>query len=143
MPSRRSDHVHVHVHEGVAIVERRLVEDGDALATLLVDHIRPHAVVRGDLLPAGRKGDFLEQRIAVDDVAELEAQLGELGLHVDIAGAVDLGRQDLAVDDLTLAARLHLQNHVARIASPSLCIHGTEQVQERVVGGRVFGGMYH
>lgn len=96
-------------------------------------------MVRADLLPAGRQFHLCEERVAVDHIAELEAEVDERLLDGAVAVALDFGRQDVTVHELTLAGCLHLQNCVGRVADATLSVHGTEQVHDRMVGTGIAG----
>lgn len=122
------------VEERTAIIGGGLVEDREPFATLIVNDLGPHAVVGRFLLPPGRQFGLLEQWIVVDLLTELEADIGQSLIDVELVDvdAVDFGRQNLAVDELTLAGRFHLGNHVGWIASATLSVHGTDQMQGRI-----------
>lgn len=129
----------VDAHERTAVVERGLVEDRDPLASLLVVNVRPHVVVGADLLPASGQLHLREERVAVDHVAELEAELDELLLDGAIAVALDFGRQDIALDELALASRFHLEDGIGRIAGTAERIQSGSLMQERMIGCGVAG----
>lgn len=133
------------VEECIAIVEGGLVEDRESFATLVVDDLGPHTVVGRNLLLAGRQFHLLEQLVALDLLAELEADLGQSLLDVELVGmdAVDLGRQNLAVDQFALSGGFLFGNHVRSIAGTALCVHGAEQMKHGIVLGGIAGTESH
>lgn len=58
------------VEIGIAVVERGLVEDAGALATLVVQEVRVHAVARAGLGPALGQRHVDEQVVSRDGVTE-------------------------------------------------------------------------
>lgn len=125
----------VDVHVCAAVVERGLVEDGDAFATLVVDDARPHVVTASLLLPAVGQLGLLEHGVAADHFAELETE-GDVVFHL---AAVEVGRQDFALDELALPLGFHLENGVGRIAGTPHGIHRANQVDGGVQSGSVLG----
>lgn len=121
----------VDVHVRAAVVERCLVEDGDAFATLVVDDARPHVVTATLLLPAVGQLGLLEHGVAADHFAELEAE----GDVVFLLAAVEVGRQDFALDELALAGGFLFEDEIGRVASAHLRVEGAEMIHQGVGGG--------
>lgn len=102
-----------------AVVGRGLVEDGDAFAALVVDDARPHVVVATLLLPAIGQLDFLEHGVVADHFAELETE----GDVVFFLAAIEVGRQDFALDELALPLGFHIEDGVGWVAGAQHGIH--------------------
>ncbi len=125
------------VERCAAIIERGLVEDGEPLPTVLVEYVRPHCVVRTFASPARGELYALEHRIAVDHVAEDKTDIGQRFLDRGMVTTFVLGRQDVAVDQLTLAGGLLFEDHIARVAGAMPGIHSSEQIGHRMIRGGV------
>ena len=94
---------------GLAVVERGLVEDRCALASLVVHEVGPHAVARRHLLPARGERHVGKQRVARNRRTELDASLLE-NLAILLA---HLGRQRVAAGERALAVGLLAQDGVS------------------------------